>query len=96
MWPYLSGRAAASPRTEVPLASASAVPTKQYPGAANGSAALIVGPYKLVRFAQQYCMWTGPLYPNASTTHAGEEPCHCGAAGCLFHIYDDQARRTNI
>ena len=97
MWAYLSGAVAASPRTEVPLASASAaVPTGALRPNGNGSAALIVGEYKLVRFEQQYCMWTGPVYPNASTTHAGEEHCDCGAGGCLYNIFDDPSESHDL
>lgn len=95
MWAYLTGAIATSPRTEILLASSYADKARGGAGK-NGSAALIVGDMKLVRFSQQYCFWTAPLYPNASTTHAHEEACDCGAAGCLFNITADPTEHHDL
>ena len=97
VWPYVSGAAAASPRTEIALASRWADPPKNSPPGTNGSAALIVGDYKLVRFTQQYCFTTGPLYPNASTNHSSEPGgCDCGHLGCLYHIRNDPSESDDL
>lgn len=52
-WPYLTGATQESPRTEILLASAFATHPKADTAVVNGSAALIVGKYKLVRYTQQ-------------------------------------------
>lgn len=98
MWPYLSGVVPESPRTEVLLATGFSDTAKGWNGKTNGSAALIVGRYKLVRFAQQYCFWQGVIYPNASTTHDKqvEAACSCGASGCLFDIMADPGERIDL
>lgn len=52
-WAYITGSVVDSPRTEILLASAFAAKPSNDASAANGSAALLVGKYKLVRYAQQ-------------------------------------------
>jgi arylsulfatase A-like enzyme len=99
-WPYLTGQVAKSARTELPLASRSAN-HEDVNGTdpQGGSAALIVGDYKLVRFAQQYAIWMGPNYPNASTGGPGRpyEPVFdCGSAGCMFNIIEDPGEHLDI
>eukprot|EP01050_Picozoa_sp_SAG11_P022776 SAG11_NODE_4396_length_1913_cov_5.546223_3_plen_172_part_00 len=71
MWPYLSGAAPSSPRTEVLL---STLNNTYHPTPWNqGGAALIIGDWKLVRTHENQtgisggCSWLGPIYPNAST-----------------------------
>ncbi len=99
-WPYLSGQVSTSARTELPLASRSAshedVNSTDPQG---GSAALIVGEFKLVRFAQQYAMWMGPNYPNASTggpARPDEPVFDCGSEGCLFNIIADPGEHLDL
>lgn len=99
MWTYLAGHVSTSPRHEVPIASRYADLAREadeQDEPPRGSAALIVGRYKLVRFEQQYCFWTGPLYPNHTTTHAAEEPCDCGAHGCLYDIIADPSETADL
>lgn len=70
-WPYLTGSVSESPRTELPLASRSAAHedvNKTDP--MGGSAALIVGDYKLVRFAQQ-CTSSPTFLPTLSFSLTG-------------------------
>ena len=95
MWPYITGAVDESPRFEIPLASKYSAPAKGAPDK-NGSAALIVGDYKLVRYTQQYCFWMGEVYPNATTTHKNEDICDCGASGCLFNIKTDPNEHTDL
>jgi len=98
-WQYLTGAVQESPRTELLLASAYATKAKQMkngPTPVNGSAALIMGNYKLVRYTQQYCFWMGPRYPNASTTHANEPECDCGSQGCLYDIFADPGEHVDL
>ena len=97
VWGYLTGKVDASPRTEIPLASFVADKAKGGGPGSNGSAALIVGDYKLVRFPQQYCFWMGPRYPNASTTHKDDKACNpCGATGCLYNIKTDEGEHHDL
>ena len=72
MWPYLSGTAPFSPRTEVLL---STLNNTYHPNPWNqGGASLIIGDWKLIRTHGNQtgisggCSWLGPVYPNASTT----------------------------
>jgi len=96
MWPYLSGKIEASPRTELLLSSRYA-PHAVGGGDKNGSSALIVGDYKLVRHAQQYCFWMGPMYPNKTTDHSKDKPCNvCGDLGCLFNIKTDPGEHVDL
>ena len=50
-----------------------------------------------MRFTQQYCFTTGPLYPNASTNHSSEPGgCDCGHLGCLYHIRNDPSESDDL
>eukprot|EP00037_Helgoeca_nana_P013660 m.125968 g.125968 ORF g.125968 m.125968 type:complete len:523 (+) comp22161_c0_seq1:3-1571(+) len=95
-WAYITGSVVDSPRTEILLASAFAAKPSNDASAANGSAALLVGKYKLVRYAQQYCFWMGPRYPNASTDHKNEDSCDCGSKGCLYDVFADPGEHTDL
>lgn len=98
-WDYISGAQENSSRTELLLASAyaaCAVGGKCQHGTPTGSAALIMGNYKLVRNSQQYCFWMGPVYPNASTDHKNEADCTCGSQGCLFDIFADPGEHHDL
>ena len=65
-WPYLTGSTSESPRTELPLASRSAAHEDvNATDPMGGSAALIVGDYKLVRFAQQCTSSPTPLFARS-------------------------------
>eukprot|EP00051_Salpingoeca_urceolata_P006975 m.92254 g.92254 ORF g.92254 m.92254 type:complete len:519 (-) comp15063_c0_seq2:211-1767(-) len=94
-WHYLTGSVADSPRTEVPLASFMSDHAKGIKSE-YGSAALIVGDYKLIRFPQQYCFWQGPVYPNATTDHKHDIPCDVPESGWLFNIKTDPGEHHNL
>ena len=85
-----------SPRNEVPLSSMYADHPRDMSPPINGSAALIVGKYKLVRFPQPYCIWQGYVYPNSSTDHKNEPDCSCGEEGCLFDIISDPGEHNDL
>eukprot|EP01060_Flectonema_neradi_P000751 TRINITY_DN10467_c1_g1_i1.p1 TRINITY_DN10467_c1_g1~~TRINITY_DN10467_c1_g1_i1.p1 ORF type:complete len:519 (+),score=73.58 TRINITY_DN10467_c1_g1_i1:43-1599(+) len=93
---YILGSSAVSPRTEVPLSSLYADHPRDLSPPVNGSAALIVGDYKLVRFAQPYCFWQGVVYPNQTTDHKHEPDCSCGVEGCLFDIINDPGEHNDL
>jgi len=88
MWPYLTGAAAASPRTEMVISS-------EYLGGEKWNAALITGDYKLVVGTQSYGFWMAPNYPNSSTNHKTELPVECGE-GCLFDIQKDPSEYHDL
>ena len=102
MWPLLSGKVTASPRTEVVIAiegntGGGHSPSGQY--TPYNSSALIVGDFKAIfGIAIGSAFWQGPDFPNASYTEwmssmgkqwsAGSSE-FCGtidAGGCLFNI----------
>ena len=106
LWPWLSGASPTSPRTEVPIASAA--------GECNMNAT--VSPletvvqglvradgYKLLIGATGQNIWSGPLYPNASTSWV-DVPFHCGVpstppignGGCLFNVFDDPTEHNDV
>merc|ERR1712118_261510 len=93
LWPYISGEAAASPRSEM-LISAENVSIAKQPKALNG--ALISGDYKIIIGTQSYGFWTAPNYPNRSTDHSTEQPVDCGISGCLFNIKADPSEYTDL
>jgi arylsulfatase I/J len=86
MWPYLTGDATASPRTQMLISTGS-------PNVAGG--AVIDGEYKLVLDVQTYGFWQGPIYPNATTNHNSETPFQCGS-GCLFNIQTDPSEYIDL
>lgn len=70
-----------SPRTEVPLSTAS----------------LLSWPYKLQLGLQEFSSWGGPVYPNASSTDVGiNQIMNCGATGCLYNVEADPTEQNNI
>ena len=72
MWPYLSGAAPSSPRTELLLSTLNNTHHRNVYN--QGGAALIMGDWKLVRTHDNQtgitggCNWYGPIYPNFTTT----------------------------
>ena len=83
MWPYVTGKAADSPRTEIMLSS-------------EDTGALISGDFKLILGVQSYGFWTAPNYPNASTDHKSEKTVDCKATGCLFNIREDPSEYHDL
>jgi len=87
LWPYLSGNASASPRTEI-FAD---------PGV------LIMGDWKLVGYVHQRgtnvntACWMGPEYPNGSVDPGCSRSEDCQATrGCLYNIKDDPGEHVNL
>ena len=80
VWPLISGENSTSPRTDIPVSHNT----------------LISGDYKIITGNIKYSVWTGPQYPNATTTpkniHIEE---HCGD-GCLFNIKNDPNEYENL
>jgi arylsulfatase B len=91
-WPYVSGQVSTSPRTEVALGDiARDGSTTIVGGVIQGEWKLLVGPVSQNG-------WTGPFYPNASTTwNSGASIEHCSLiGGCLFNIYDDPTEHFEV
>lgn len=101
MWPLLSGQNSTSPRTEVWLGAAF-----PFPGANTGDTiiqGLITSDgYKLIVGQLNENIWTGPLYPN-TTTSWQDVPLSCGdpnppydAPGCLFNVLLDPTEHLEL
>eukprot|EP00937_MAST-01D_sp_MAST-1D-sp2_P006552 g6552.t1 len=86
MWPFLSGAAASSPRTMVPLTMG-----QHQPGCGGG---VIHGRWKLVLGNQAPAFWNGPEYPNGTTP--APISVDCGAAGCLYDIIADPTEHRDL
>ena len=85
VWPLLSGAAAASPRTEVPI------------DITGKSRALIQGRWKLLTGPQSVAGWQGKTYPNASTpAHDPNAQSHACGAGCLFDVEADAGEHVDV
>ena len=112
MWPLLSGKVTASPRTEVVIAiegntGGGHSPSGQF--TPYNSSALIVGDFKAIfGIAIGSAFWQGPDFPNASYTEwmtsmgkqwsAGSSE-FCGtidAGGCLFNIREDETEHVDL
>jgi arylsulfatase I/J len=109
MWPMISGANLTSPRTEVPVgANASEVNLSSY---YNGTvvqglvttAAPGGGLWKMLIGEVQQNIWTGPQYPNASTSWV-DNPERCGIpsdpvvgkGGCLFDLLNDPTEHNDV
>ena len=99
MWPYLTGSAPVSPRTEIMVAACEIPNQHGIPASAhspNCSGALIVGDHKIVLGEQFYGFWQGPLYPNATTNHSAfDQFVDCGR-GCVFNIATDPGETVDL
>lgn len=81
VWPLIAGETDHSPRTEIPLSWKS----------------LIDGEYKLI-WAQsvQQSGWTGPVYPNASSSTSDIwQDLNC-STGCLFNVVTDRGEHIDL
>jgi len=93
MWPYLTGAAGESPRTEIMIGTERITQKDGEKGGWNG--ALISGDLKIILGIQSYGFWTGPVYPNATTNHSAEHSFNCNE-GCLFNITQDPSEYTDL
>ena len=88
LWPLLSGRTSASPRTELAIGS---------PNAVGG---LINASYKLLLGTYTQAGWTGPQFPNTSSSwDPNQSKETCGPSpqtGCLFDLLADPTEHINL
>ena len=80
MWPLISGQNSTSPRVDVPISYAT----------------LISGDYKILQGNIGEAGWTGPQYPNTTSTAGLKTVEHCGQSGCLYNIKDDPSEYVNL
>ena len=83
IWPLLAGEVDESPRKEIPLSRSSLIVDQHK---------LIWSPNKLVEFAS----WTGPKYPNASTTDEDTRATLNCSSGCLFNVDKDPGEHKDL
>jgi arylsulfatase I/J len=98
LWPFLSGANATAPRTEVWLGSngagdsdTSTKPIVQALIRADG--------YKVLWGNVIEDAWTGPFYPNATTSWCDSCPHDCGtidAPTCLFNVFTDPTELDTV
>ena len=101
MWPMISGANATSPRTEV--AAGSDASECNFGNGTTVQALVRADGWKLIIGALGQNIWTGPLYPNA-TTNWTDTPYHCGIpssppvgkGGCLFNILTDPTEHDDV
>ena len=80
VWPLISGQNTTSPRTDIPVSLDT----------------LISGDYKIITGDIGNSAWTGPQFPNATTTSKEVQIIvHCGE-GCLFNIREDPYEYKNL
>ena len=73
MWPLISGQNSTSPRTDIPLSHDT----------------LISGDYKIITDTVSSSVWTGPQFPNTTTTSKQVRVTEQCGDGCLFNIKED-------
>ena len=107
MWPMISGANLTSPRTEVPLGSAALEANMQkfYNGTVvQGLVTTAAGGlWKLLIGEVEQNVWTGPLYPNKSSSWV-DNPERCGIpmvpvvgkGGCLFDLLADPNEHNDV
>ena len=80
IWPLISGQNTTSPRTDIPVSHDT----------------LISGEYKIITGDIGNSAWTGPQFPNATTTSKEVQiTVHCDE-GCLFNIKEDPYEYKNL
>ena len=80
VWPLISGQNTTSPRTDIPTSYDT----------------LISGDYKIITGNVEYGVWTGPQFPNTTTSSKQiHVTAHCGD-GCLFNIKEDPYEYENL
>jgi len=100
LWPYLSGAAPASPRTEVWLGADSPAGGSA-PGGTFVQGLIRADGYKLLVDSLDMDIWTGPVYPNETTAaHPwANTATSCGtpaAPTCLFNVLADPTEHDNV
>jgi arylsulfatase B len=102
VWPLLSGANGTSPRTEVPLGDC-ASPDPDIQSATVVQGVVRADGWKLLLGDLSSAVWTGPQYPNRSTSwndvpHACGDPAKPNATkhGCLYNIFDDPSEYNDV
>ena len=98
LWPLLSGANATGPRTEVWLGSGGAGDED------NSKAPIVQGLIRADGFKVLWGnvienAWTGPFYPNATTSWCDTCALDCGtidAPTCLFNVFDDPSEHLEV
>jgi len=83
IWPLISGSEKISPRQEIPLSKH----------------ALIQGPFKLIWDPDKdiaQAGWTGPVYPNASSSSGDIFVTVNCRMGCLFEVTEDRGEHRDL
>ena len=103
-WPFLSGATTTSPRAEVPIGSdATEANLLQLSNATVVQGLVRADGWKLLIGETGQNIWTGPQYPNKSTSW-NDVPYHCGVpssppdgkGGCLFNILTDPTEHDDV
>ena len=94
-WPYITGKVATSPRTEMVIVAEYKPIGKPSKPQELVHGCLIKGDYKLLLGENLYGFWQGPVYPNATTDHKNEGAFNC-TAGCLYNIQTDPSEYTDL
>ena len=88
LWPLLIGLTTVSPRTELAI------------GAPNAVGGLINASYKLLLGTNAQAGWTGPRFPNTSSSwdpNLSKETCGPSPqTGCLFDLLADPTEHVNL
>lgn len=102
VWPFLSGAAPASPRTEIWKAVSGTGNLRQGPAVMQSLTNVSSG-LNLIIDKLGYSCWSGPHSPNASAACTGAEVLDCGRPGapsgkqgCLFDIISDPNQHTDL
>ena len=80
VWPLISGQNTTSPRTDLPTSFDT----------------LISGDYKIITGNVQHSAWTGPQFPNTTTTSKQINAIEKCGDECLFNIKDDPYEYENL
>ena len=80
VWPLISGQNTTSPRTDIPTSYDT----------------LISGDYKIITGNVAHSTWTGPQFPNSTTTSKQINVSENCGDGCLFNIKEDPYEYENL
>lgn len=98
MWPLLSGANSTSPRTEIIMGSSGPTGLLYQSGDTVVQGLIRSDGYKLLWGQIEQDIWTGPFYPNASTSWPNN-PRDCGsmaAPTCLYNVFTDPTEHLNV
>lgn len=93
LWPWLSGQADKSPRTEV-VYDHRLMDKKDFNYSARG--ALRVGDWKIVVGAQPQASWYGEFSPNQTDPKPSLRYSACGQTPCLYNLAVDKTEHHDV